>query len=352
MPRFCVPAVALRALMVLAVASGALMSSSAAASAAAEDDTADIRWSVRPADESGADERSAIEHALDPGEGVEDSLAVRNLSRVGATFRLLAADGFTTRTGRFDILPADQESVGAGTWVTLPEQVTVGPGETALVPFAIAVPEDAEPGDHAAGITASVSSVQSDGDGAQVGVESRVGLRVITRVNGEIAPGATISGVDPGYEVRWNPARPGSATVTFDVLNDGNTRLLAEGSVAVGGQEVAFPSEEAGRQELLPGDSRTVSVEVDDVWPLVSLPVTVELDPVVLTVDGSTPEMTPVTAEVRMWAVPWPQLLVLLGLALVAYSAVGNRRRRRRRLDILLARARDEGRRSVSVPAP
>ncbi|WP_250443060.1 DUF916 domain-containing protein [Actinotalea sp. C106] len=352
MPRFHAPAVALRALVVLVVASGALVSSSAAALAAAEDDTTEVRWSVRPADASGPDGRMAVEHALDPGESVGDSLAVRNLSVVGVTFQLRAADGFTTRTGRFDMLPSDQESVAAGTWITLPEQVTVGPGETALVPFTIAVPEAAEPGDHAAGITASVSSVQSDGDGAQVSVESRVGLRVLTRVNGEIAPAATVSGVDPGYEVRWNPARPGSATVTFDVVNDGNTRLLAEGSVAVGGQETVFPSQEAGRQELLPGDSRTLSVEVDGVWPLVSLPVTVELDPVVLTVDGSTTDMAPVTADVRMWAVPWPQLLVLLGLALVVYAAVGNRRRQRRRLDTLLARARDEGRRSVSVPVP
>ncbi|MEK8107066.1 hypothetical protein NKG94_21505 [Micromonospora sp. M12] len=59
------------------------------------------------------------------------------------------------------------------------ERVTVGPNETRVVPFTITVPKGATPGDHPAGIAATVTST-----GGTVSVESRVGFRVMVRVNG------------------------------------------------------------------------------------------------------------------------------------------------------------------------
>src|SRR5699024_2425354 len=44
---------------------------------------------------------------------------------------------------------------------------------------------------------------------------------------------------------------------------------------------------------------------------------------------------------------PWPQLLVLLVLALIIAALIGNRRRGRRRLEAPLTQAREEGRRSA-----
>ncbi|MHC2999620.1 WxL protein peptidoglycan domain-containing protein [Microbacterium sp. HJ5] len=321
---------------------------SASAPAIADDTDEDtIRWSVTPADESGPDGRRAVEIELDPGETADDLFAVRNVSEVEVTFRLTAADGFYTRNGRFDILPADQESVDAGTWITIPEEVTVGAGETAVVPFDISVPENAEPGDHAAGITASVLSTQTGDGGASVGVESRVGFRVTTRVTGEITPEAVVDAVVGDYATSWNPLRPGELTVTFDVENTGNTILLIEGSVNAGGQSAGFPAEGENPQELLPGDSRSFTVLVDDVWPLFAVPVSVVVTPTMLTMAGDTSAIEPVVADITVWAMPWPQLIVLAGLALVVWALVWGRIRSRRRLQTMLADAKEAGRREA-----
>ena len=272
-----------------------------------------------------------------------------NASDAEVTFQLTAADGFYTRTGRFDILAADQESVDAGTWITLPETVTVPAGGTVVVPFTTTVPELAEPGDHAAGITASVLSVQSSEDGTSVGVESRVGFRVTTRVTGELAPKAAVQALSGDYALSWSPFRPGEMNVTFDVANEGNAILLAEGSVQAGGQSVGFPAEGENPQELLPGDTRTVTVTVPDVWPLFLVATGVTLTPTVRTMDGATTAMTPVTAETLVWAVPWPQLILIAGIALVVLAIAWGRIRSRRKVAALVAEAKEQGRREAAV---
>lgn len=306
------------------------------------------RWAVSPSGENGPDGRRAIEHSLDPGESVTDRIAVRNVGEETVTFALAAADGFYTRTGRFDMLAPGQESVAAGTWISIPETVTVEAGETEVVEFTVQVPERTEPGDHAAGITASVTTLQEAEDGTNVGVVSRIGVRVLTRVTGEVAPAAAVENVDTTFDLSWNALEPGAAAVTFEVVNEGNTRLFAEGIVEVGGQEVAFPGPDESRQELLPGDTREITVEVDDVWPLVRVPVEVTLTAEVATMDGSTSTLEPIVAESAVWAMPWPQLMVLLGVVLLLGAVVGGRRRSRRRLNTLLEQAREEGRRAAA----
>jgi hypothetical protein len=342
-----------RGLAVAAVALAFSLAVFVAPSAArAADDTGDapeIRWSVVPADESGPDGRRAVENDLDPGESVSDLFAVRNVSDAEVTFRLTAADGFYTRNGRFDILPADQESTSSGTWISLPDEVTIPAGETAIVPFDITVPDNAEPGDHAAGITASVLSVQTGDDGASVGVESRVGFRVTTRVTGELTPMPVIDAVAGDYAVSWNPFRPGAATVAFEVENDGNTILIVEGAVNAGGQSTVFPAAGEKALELLPGDSRAFEVVVHGVWPLFAVPVEVVVAPTMLTMTGETSDVTPVSSSTTVWAVPWPQLIILAGIGLLVWALVWGRLRSRRRLDALLADAREAGRREAAV---
>jgi hypothetical protein len=326
-----------------------LVVSGAAVPAAAQtagEDPGTVTWSVRPADESGEDGRSWVEQELDPGEHATEHLAIHNLSEQDVTFRLSAADGYFQENGRFSMLPSDQESVDAGLWIEVRDEVTVGADETVIVPFTTTVPENATPGDHAAGIAASVLSQQVGEDGATVGVESRVGFRVMTRVTGELAPAALVEAVASSYDLSWNPIAPGAAQVTFDVVNTGNTRLLVTGVVAAGGQEVAFPGPDEIDQELLPGDRRTFTVTVDDVWPLVFVPASITLTPNVAGGGEDTP-IEPVKADAGFWAVPWPQLFVLAGIALLVGSGLRGRRRSRARLDSKLEQAREEGRREA-----
>ena len=203
-----------RAVTALAAAAlGAAFAVSALAPPAfAADDDASVTWSVRPADESGPDGRSWVELTIDPGEQVTDHLALRNLSKSAVTFAIKAADGYITDTGRFNMLPSDKPSVDAGTWVSAPPAIEVGAGETRIVAFTVSVPENATPGDHAAGIAATVQSVGPSGTGTQVGIESRVGFPVMTRVTGELHPSLSIDAVRLDYDLSWNPFQPGQVT--------------------------------------------------------------------------------------------------------------------------------------------
>jgi hypothetical protein len=310
-------------------------------------DTADITWSVRPASSTGPDGRSWAELTLDPGEEATDHLAVRNFSDTEVTFAISAADGLFTDTGRFDMLAPGEPSTAAGTWLTVPSSVTVAPSQTAIVPFVVRVPPDAEPGDHAAGVAVSIQSEVVDDSGTRLGLESRVGFRVMTRVTGSFEAAAEVSAVDPDYQLSWNPFNPGRARIAFAVTNTGNTRLLVRGDVSLAGVTTDFPGEAEPDQELLPGDSRTFSVAVDDVWPLFLVAGEVSVAPDVVTVDGTRVVATPIVESFGVIAIPWPQLAVLGGVLLVGVAVAGGRIRSRRRVDELLELAREEGRRDA-----
>jgi hypothetical protein len=312
----------------------------------ADDAQADaVSWSVSPADETGEDGRVAIEHELDPGESVEEHVIVRNLGVGDVVFSLSAADGFYTDAGRFDMLASDQESTDSGTWITIPDDVEIPAGGSSVVAFTITVPENAEPGDHAAGVAASVISVKTDDSGSTgVGVESRVGVKVITRVAGEIAPAFAVTDVQTDYRVDPNPFEAGDLTVTFDVQNTGNTRMDAAGTLDVAGQQVAFPAEGERPQVLLPGETRSFTLKAAGVWPLVLVAGDLTVAPIAASLDGETLAVESSTTSLTVWALPWPQLLVLGGVALLVFALLWNRIRARRRVEELISQAVERGR--------
>ena len=168
---------------------------------------------------------------------------MHNFSDHQVDFGLSAADGIFNQNGRFNILPPDKTSTGAGTWIAIADSVTVPAGQTVVVPFTITVPPNAEPGDHAAGVAASILSTSTGNGGASVGIESRVGFRVMTRVTGDLKPGATTENLTTSYRPSWNPFEPGDLTVDFDVVNTGNTRLRVTGTARAGGHTGRIPPE-------------------------------------------------------------------------------------------------------------
>jgi hypothetical protein len=292
-----------------------------------------LSWSVAPAGETGADGRRWAEHTLDPGQTITDHLALRNLSDVEVTFTLAAADGYFTSTGRFNMLDSGTPSADAGTWISIPERLSVAAGETTIVPYVITVPDNATPGDHAAGVAASVVSTGTIADGAQVGVESRVGFRVLTRVTGELDPSLTLADLEGRYEQNWNPFQPGRVVLDYATQNSGNVQLSFSDSL-----DGATP---ADRGDLLPGESRDISVVRSQVWPLG--PVTLEL--VVSPIQPGGVGVDAIRKTVTVWAPPLPQLAVLVGLALILVGVRWGSAQRRRRLADLIEAARDEGRR-------
>jgi hypothetical protein len=330
-----------RALTTLLVAAIAVPLTPAAA--AAEPDRATLTWTVQPAGAGGPDGRRWIERDLEPGAVVTEHLAVRNLSDAAAVFALKAADGYLTDKGRFNMLASDQPSKDGGTWIAVQHTVTVAANETKVVPFTITVPRTATPGDHPAGIAASVVS----GAGT-VQVESRVGFRVLLRAGGALRPALSADHVDVRYERSWNPLRSGTIHVTYTAANTGNVRVEARGRAEVTelfGAHVR--SRDVGGEELLPGGDHTTDTRIGGVWASGRLRTTLTLTPSILGTTGTGTAAAPTTVTVTTWAIPWAQLILtaaVVALALALRTAV---RLRRRRLARMLELAREEGRRSA-----
>lgn len=317
--------------------------------AAQEDDEGEqegsgqVTWSVRPADADGSDGRSWAELTLEPGESADEFLAVRNLSANATTFAISAADGYMTHGGRFNMLPSDRESVAAGTWIEVQPEVTVEAGETAVVPYTITVPERVTPGDHPAGIAASVFS-EAAAEGGGVGVESRVGFRVMVRVPGELEPSIDISGARATYGRSWNPFQAGTMTVDYAVVNDGNVRLSGERAVTVSAPLMdARVSEDAPLGELFVDDRRDYSTTVSRVWPFGRVTTVVSVVPEVIDADDA-PDVEPVRLELTSWVMPWSQLAVVVAVLLLVYGFWWERRRRQHVWEQRLEAAREEGR--------
>jgi len=305
--------------------------------AADEAEEATVTWSVTPSAASGPDGRTRIDLSADPGTSVTEHLAVRNLSTEDATFSLSAADGYYTANGRFNMLGASEKSVDAGTWITVAPSVEVKAGETAVVAFTVDVPQNATPGDHAAGVAASVVSSGTTANGTQVGVESRVGFRVTTRVAGELSPALDVSDLSATYETSWNLLQPGTLTVAYNAANAGNTTLSVIDSVN------AIDTEQGA---LLPGEERELRVTDVEAWPLGILTVDVVVEGLV---PGEDLASAPTTQQMMVWAMPWPHLLCVLAVMLIVFALLMGRRRNRRRIDSLVAQAREDGRREAEV---
>lgn len=295
-----------------------------------------LTWAVRPADGAGPDGRRWVDASVEPGTSHADRLAVSNFSREAVVFTLAAADGYFTKAGSFTLKRPDEENTGAGTWIAFDQPtVRVEAGATVVVPFTVTVPANATPGDHAAGVAAGMVIAGTDVSGSAVGVNSRVGFRVMLHVAGEARADVAARDVEASYDLSWNPFRAGTVRVTGVAENAGNTLVHLSGSV-----ETAGHSTQTGNRDLLPGERASLASTVGGVWPLGPVEV-------VVTVHG-TPADDGIAAVVHretvtVWAVPLPQLIVLSALVGIVLGALALRRRNRMHWEARIAAAREEG---------
>lgn len=270
----------------------------AGSGAAVADD--DVPWSVSTAANGFGSDRPNYSYTVNPGEQVDDGLVVANNGKTPLGLAVYAADGFTTDDGRLDLLTKDAKSTGIGAWVRTPNaKVTVQPGQSLQVPFSLAVPADAAPGDHLGGI---VTSLTQGGD-----VEHRLAIRIRVRVSGELKPSLSVDDVTLHYSGK--PFGKGDATVTYTVHNTGNAILAARPSTSVAGVDAAKAED---TPQLLPGESWKVTATVHGVRPVVRLTGKVTLLPLQTDAAGSTGTLDDVTATTHAWTIPWLALVVVL----------------------------------------
>ncbi|RKR88359.1 uncharacterized protein DUF916 [Micromonospora pisi] len=309
-----------------------------------------VTWGVAPSGKSGPNGRSSFTYKLDPGAVLTDYAAISNYSAQPITVDVYASDALTTATGAFDLLPAAQKPTDVGSWVAFEPAYRrmVIPSKSRMdVPFRIRVPENATPGDHAGGIVASIASPESDDQGNRVRVDRRVGARIYLRVTGEMLPALSVEQTEARYTGNLNPFGPGSLTVTYRVRNTGNVRLTGRPQVHVAGPLGlgSGTTQLADLPELLPGGVFTTTVRVDRIRPLVRLDLDLGVMPVPVGDQGIGTTMASRSATV--WALPWPQLVLLLLIVVASWLMI----RRRRAIARALADARAQGRADAMASA-
>jgi hypothetical protein len=310
--------------------------------------TGTLSWAVAPSNAAGTDTRSHFDFTnLKPGAVVDDYVGITNYSPYPVNFTIYATDGITTTAGSLGLAAATQRPVDVGAWVRpLHSSVTVPARSRLNEPFAMELPANATPGDHAGGIVASVT--QTSGPG-QVKQEDRVGVAIYLRVAGPLHPALTVeSAGTSGYHGTPNPFGGGGTDVTYIVHNTGNVRLAGGQTVRVTGLfgiplATAHP---AALEEMLPGGQVQVTAHLSGVYPAGWL--TAHVDVTAKLVPGSPPMAVAAesgSASVGFWATPWALLLLLLLLGAAGFGGWRWLRQRRRRHATALAAALERGRR-------
>ena len=297
-----------------------------------------VTWSVAPASADSVDTtRNFYDYSAKRGVGLGDHVAITNYSVDAITLHVYAADGTTDfKTGKLTLIPGTKPSKDLGSWVSVARgpsscpasdvgsaldkclgalgvQLTVQPNTSVIIPFRIAIPRNASAGDHVAGIVAAYT-VRGAGKHA-VAVEERVGARIYVRIAGKLVPSVKTSGEVANFHGPANPFANGSATIGFDLTDNGNTRLSALPTYAVTGIFGIPAGTATGRpvENLLPGGVAHVQTTVTGVPRLFLLFGGISVTPE--RADGDVGADTPgnaIHATAVTWAVPWIWLLILL----------------------------------------
>ena len=318
---------------------------------ASADDSIGI--SGQPAGADGAaDGRSRFSYSADPGQHVADAYVVRNTGSLAQSFTILATDAFNDEDGAFGLRETAATPVDVGSWVRFDNgasrvQFDLQPGESRVVPFALDIPAQATPGDHAGGILASVVTA-----GDQVNVDRRIGTRLYVRVSGATQAGLSISGLGSQYIGEWWNPFSGSVRMSYTVENTGNIALASNISLGARTWFGVPAANQAGDgiPELLPGSTRTFETDIPAVASWIYLNPWVTLNPFVEGDDDSKRLSVPATSrDTILIAVPWAIVLVLVLVGLFFVVRAWRRRVDARRAAAWIEYTENEARRKAQV---
>jgi hypothetical protein len=297
-----------------------------------------VTFGVAPSTASAPDGRSSLSYGVTPRAQQADHVAVLNYSQIPLTLTVYATDAVNTADGGFGLLVAKQQPTDAGRWISLdkPTQTVTVPARTpsaagmVVLALKVTIPADAEPGDHVAGIVASLQTTGTNKQGARVTNDQRVATRVYIRVAGKLRPELKITRLHATHGGSLGLVPRGDVDVTYTVANTGNIRLAGRQHVSVSNllgvkQPTKQPDDLA---QLLPGNSLVVHVRVPNVVAAGRLTARVSLLPESLPGD-SDPGTRVIVATATLWAVPWWLIAVLCALVVAALAYRRIRRRRR-----------------------
>ena len=207
--------------------------------------------------------RSSIIDELNPGTVIERRIRFSNGDPDSSLPLELAPVPASIAEGSFRVGDLG-EANELTSWISISEDaVTVAPCDHVEVTVRVEVPADAEPGERYALIAAHHLP---EGDGGNVTVASRVGIRAYLLVSGDGGgpPDLAVDTIRPGRDAAGNP------TVTVGIRNPGGRALDVTGEIELSdgpGGLRAGPFPTSGATTLAPGDEGQVGITLDESLP-------------------------------------------------------------------------------------
>jgi len=198
-----------------------------------------------------------LEVSGDPGQTLKGDLILINEQSMPQKFYSSYAN-FESRgsSGTPYFVPATQ---GLGTWITVPAEVDLQPGQQENVPFAITIPSGASPGGYYAAIFWSPSPGVS-GANSQVAITSRTGILVLLTVKGTVK----ISGALSGFKATGQFFNSLPIKFEYTFANGGGDRVDPEGNIYIKNMWLwtsATLSANGSHGNILPNSVRTFDVD-------------------------------------------------------------------------------------------
>ena len=310
-----------------AASRAATLPSAAQASPSPASGTQTPTWTFAPYSASGNTlERTAIHLIASPGQTVSDNAILTNYSYTQTlNFDVYGSDAYNTvKLGVFTLNPPKAPKVDVGKWITLPVNIrTVPPRQSVTFHFAVTVPMNASPGDHAGGVVAlNLAPPTGVQNGTNLAIQRGSGIAVYVRVPGKLVPGVAAANI--GVAKSTPPLGFGTSTARahYSVLNTGNEVLNGKAQLEatnVFGTVVkrykAVPID-----ALIPGQKMSV---VEPQWSGLPFagPVTLKLTMLTSSITG--------TGQAGFWVIPWLLILIIIVvLAVLIYMWIRRRRRR------------------------
>lgn len=214
--------------------------------------------------------RSIFTYYLDPGEHINDEIAVANYADVSQSVILSAVDATMTDTGGFALKSLDDPQTNVGTWIKLEKnKVTVKPGKEEKIKFTIDIPENLAPGDYSGGFLLSndFDSYEQEQAAATggAGVVSliQMGIRIYISVSGERIFKFT-SGADGNEAFTRTIDANGSNIFAYSYKNDGNINMDVSSNIELKNVFLKLDTIQTNLGTLLPGTAAAPKIQWAD----------------------------------------------------------------------------------------
>lgn len=272
-------------------------------------------WSVVPAPPEGRTTapRSYFILEGEPGAVIKDEVLIQNWTPHPITFVLFGADAYNTDgAGAFALRSRNDEQTDVGRWIKPAiKRITVYGETAAKIPVTFRIPKDATPGDHAGGVVALNTAIETKTEGdMKFGLQRAIAARAYVRVAGNTSPGFEVSDVEVQHDRGlWPWSGEGKGSVTYTVKNTGNLRLSLNGDVTVEGLGKDAVVELDEIQDLLPGSEVRLTRDITTIPSMGGVDVEVTL--------SGGDDLTQ-SEETSFFLMPWPLLVLLLVIAAAA----------------------------------